>query len=204
MSRNLAPKGKIVRRFGLNIFGNPKYDRLLERRPTPPGETKKHRTRLSEYGKQLAEKQKIRFSYGLSERQFRILFEKARKIKGSTGDNMISLLERRLDNVIYRLGMAATRNQGRQIVNHSHILVNKKTVNIASYFVEANDVISIRNKEGSKKMISEFIANSISRDVPQWLTLSKVDMTGTVTRLPEKTDCTPVGNEVMVVELYSK
>lgn len=204
MSRNLAPKGKIVRRFGVNIFGNPKYDRLLERRPTPPGEAKKHRARLSEYGKQLFEKQKFRFAYGLSERQFRILFEKARKIKGSTGDNMLSLLERRLDNVVFRLGMASSRTQARQIVNHGHILVNNKKVNISSYFVEVNDIISIKNRESSKKMVSEYIAANISRDVPQWLSLSKVDMTGTINRIPEKTDLSPVGNEVMVVELYSK
>ena len=204
MSRNLAPKGKLVRRMGVNIFGNPKFDRLLERRPTPPGDAKKHKTRLSEYGRQLYEKQKIRFAYGLNERQFRNVFEKARKMKGSTGDNMLSLLERRLDNVIYRLGMASTRAQARQIVNHRHILVNNTCVTIASYFVSANDTIGIRNKEGSKKLIQDLIGSNINREIPSWLSLSKVDMMGTVTKIPEKIDIPTIGNEVLVVEYYSK
>ena len=152
MSRNLAPKGKIVRRMGFNIFGNPKFDHLLERRPTPPGETKKRRPRLSEYSKQLIEKQKIRFAYGLSERQFRNVFEGAKSVKGITGDNMLILLERRLDNIVYRLGMASTRSQARQIVNHSHIRVNNRKVNIPSYLIKTHDVVTIKEKESSRKL----------------------------------------------------
>jgi small subunit ribosomal protein S4 len=204
MSRNLAPKGKIVRRLGINIFNNPKFDRLLERRPTPPGETKKRRPRLSEYGRQLVEKQKIRFAYGLSERQFRIVFSRAKRIKGITGDNMLSLLERRLDNVIYRLGMAVTRSQARQIVNHGHIRVNNKKVNIPSFVVHENDLITVKDKESSKKLIQELISSNINREIPEWLELSKVDMKGTVNRLPEKTDIPTVGDEQLVVEYYSK
>ncbi len=204
MSRNLEPKGKIVRRLGANIFGNPKYDRLLERKPNAPGEVKKRRPRISEYGKQLAEKQKIRFAYGLSEKQFRIVFANAKKMKGVTGDNMLSLLERRLDNVIYRLGMASSRSQARQIVNHGHVKINSRKVSIASCVVKADDIITIKEKDSSKQLIQNFISGNINREVPEWLTLSKVDMTGTVTRLPEKTDIQPVGDEQLVVEFYSK
>ena len=204
MSRNLAPKGKIVRRLGVNIYGNPKYDRLLERKPTPPGEIKKRRPRLSEYGKQLVEKQKIRFAYGLTERQFRIVFAKAKKMKGVTGDNMMSLLERRLDNVVYRLGMASTRTQARQVVNHGHILVNGKKLNIPSAIVNENDEVSVRKKDNSKKLVEEHISSSISREVPEWLSLSKVDMTGKMNRIPDRGDIVSIGDEQLVVEFYSK
>jgi small subunit ribosomal protein S4 len=204
MSRKLDPKGKIVRRFGVNIYGNPKYDRLLEKRPTAPGAAKKRRPRMSEYGKQLAEKQKLRFAYGLTERQFRNLFLKSKAQTGVTGDNLLIGLESRLDNVVYRLGMAATRAQARQFVNHGHITVNGKKVDIPSYSVKTGDVVSVRNKENSKKFIQEEIASSISREVPEWLSFSKVDMAGTVSRLPQKTDIQPIGDEQLVVELYSK
>lgn len=204
MSRNLAPKGKIVRRLGTNIFGNPKYDRLLERKPTPPGEVKKRRARLSEYGKQLTEKQKIRFAYGLGEKQFRIVFANAKKMKGVTGENMLSLLERRLDNIIYRLGMASTRSQARQVVNHGHIMVNDRKVTIPSYIVKVNDSITVKKKDSSQKMLQTFISNNINREIPDWLTLSKVDMTGNVNRIPEKADIASVGEEQLVVEFYSK
>ncbi len=204
MSRNLAPKGKIVRRLGVNIYGNPKYDRLLERKPTPPGDIKKRRPRLSEYGKQLVEKQKIRFAYGLTEKQFRIVFANAKKMKGVTGDNMISLLERRLDNVVYRLGMASTRSQARQIVNHGHVLVNGIKLNIASALIKEGDVVSVKSREASKKLVQDQISGNISREVPEWLELSKVDMTGKVTRLPLKGDTMPIGDEQLVVEFYSK
>lgn len=204
MSRNLDPKGKIVRRLGINIFGNPKFDRLLERRPNPPGETKRRRPRLSEYGKQLVEKQKIRFSYGLTEKQFRIVFRNAKKMKGVTGDNMLILLERRLDNIIYRLGMAATRSQARQIVNHGHIHVNNRKVNIASYVVRTNDAVTVKEKDSSRKLLQDLIASNIDREIPEWLSLSKVDMTGKINRLPEKTDIPTVADEQLVVEFYSK
>ena len=204
MSRTLDPKGKIVRRLGINIFGNPKFDRLLERRPNPPGETKRRRPRLSEYGKQLVEKQKIRFSYGLTEKQFRIVFRNAKKMKGVTGDNMLTLLERRLDNIVYRLGMAATRTQARQIVNHGHIHVNNRKVNIASYVVRTNDAITIKEKDSSRKLLQDLIASNIDREIPEWLSLSKVDMTGKINRLPEKTDIPTVADEQLVVEFYSK
>ncbi len=204
MSRSFSPKGKIVRRFGVNIFGNSKYDRLLEKRPTPPGPAKKHRPRVSEYGKQLAEKQKLRFAYGLTERQFRNTFIKAKKVAGITGENMLIMLESRIDNVVYRLGMAATRAMARQIVNHGHICVNGKKLDIASALVKTGDVITVRAKDASKKFIQDQIASNISREVPDWLSFSKVDLTGTVSRLPQRIDMQPVGDENLVVEFYSK
>ncbi|MCP4281251.1 MAG: 30S ribosomal protein S4 [Alteromonas sp.] len=204
MSRNLEPKGKIVRRFGVNIYGNPKYDRLLEKRPTPPGPAKRRRPRISEYGQQLAEKQKLRFAYGMTERQFRNAFRKAKGMTGVTGENLLVLLESRLDNVVYRLGMAATRCQARQFVTHGHMTVNGKKVDICSYSVKPGEVISVRAKENSKKFIQEQIASSLSREVPEWLSFSKVDMAGTVSRLPMKTDMSPLADEQLVVELYSK
>ncbi len=204
MSRNLDPKGKIVRRLGMNIYGNPKFDRLLDKRPTPPGPAKKRRPRVSEYGKQLIEKQKLRFAYGLNERQFRNMFLKAKRIAGVTGENMIILLESRLDNAVYRLGMASTRSMARQFVNHGHITVNGKKVDIASALVKAGDIISVRSKENSKKIIQDQVAESISREVPEWLSFSKVDLAGTVTRLPEMTDSATISDEQLVVELYSK
>lgn len=204
MSRNLDPKGKIVRRFGVNIFGNPKYDRLLEKRPTPPGAAKRRRPRLSEYGTQLIEKQKLRFAYGLTERQFRNTFIKAKHMKGIAGENMLTLLESRLDNVVYRLGIASTRSQARQIVNHAHIRVNGKKVNIPSYRVSAGDQISIAPTEAVKKFIQELVATNAGRSVPEWLLFSKVDLVGTVNRLPGKTDIMPIADEQLVVEYYSK
>ncbi len=204
MSRSFSPKGKIVRRFGVNIFGNSKYDRLLEKRPTPPGPAKKHRPRVSEYGKQLAEKQKLRFAYGLTERQFRNTFLKAKKVAGITGENMLIMLESRIDNVVFRLGMAATRAMARQIVNHGHICVNGKKLDIASAQVKTGDVITVRAKDASKKFIQDQIASNISREVPDWLSFSKVDLTGTVSRLPQRIDMQPVGDENLVVEFYSK
>jgi len=120
------------------------------------------------------------------------------------GNNMLTLLERRLDNVIYRLGMSATRTQARQIVNHGHIRVNKRKVNISSFVVKENDVITVKEKDTSKKLVQELISGSINREIPEWLALSKVDMTGTVNRLPEKADIPTVGDEQLVVEFYSK
>ena len=204
MSRNLDPKGKIVRRFGMNVFGNEKYQKILDKRPNPPGPQKQHRGRLSEYGKQLMEKQKLRFAYGLTERQFRNTFDKAKKMKGVTGENLLSLLERRLDNVVYSLGIAKSRAQARQIVNHAHIRVNDKKVNIPSYVVSVGDKITAASNEAAKKFLQTLVADNASRTLPEWLEFSKVDLTGLVKRLPEKHDIAVIADESLVVELYSK
>ncbi|MCL2844025.1 MAG: 30S ribosomal protein S4 [Chitinivibrionia bacterium] len=203
MSRNLDPKGKIVRRLGANIFGNEKFQRLLDKRPNPPGPLKQHRGRLSEYGIQMRERQKLRFAYGLTEKQFRNTFLKAKQMQGVTGDNLLILLERRLDNVIFAMGFAKSRAQARQIVNHAHIRVNDKKVDIPSYKVSVGDKITIAAGDDRKKFLHALVADN-TRSVPEWLEFSKVDLKGEVRRLPEKHDIEVIADVQLVVELYSK
>ena len=151
MAKLKTPRGKLVRKFGENIFGNNKYDRLLNRKPYAAGQHgQARRRRLSNYGVQLHEKQKIKIMYGLLEKQFRSYFAKADQMKGETGTNLMKLLERRLDNVVYRLSFASSRPQARQMVNHAHFLVNDIKVNIPSYLVKPGDQIKVREK--SKKL----------------------------------------------------
>jgi len=205
MAKTNQPRGKLVRKFGENIFGNPKYDRLLNRKPYGPGQhAQSRRGKISNYGTQLQEKQKIKFMYGLLEKQFKITFKKAEKLKGETGTNMLQLLESRLDNVVYRLGFAPTRPAARQIVSHKHFLVNGKVVNIPSYLLKAGDKISVRDK--SKKI--DIILNSIrliKGDINiSWLDLDKAKMTGTFLNVPERDEMNLTVNEQLVVELYSK
>jgi small subunit ribosomal protein S4 len=204
MSRNLEPKGKIVRRFGVNIFGNPKYDRLLERRPAPPGEPRRRRRQISEYGKHLIEKQKMRLAYGVAERQFRRTFDKAKAMAGDTGDNLMQLLERRLDNVVYRVGMATTAQQARQLINHNHVRVNGRKVTIASYTVKAGDVITANPRASSRALIEKLVSGTVGRTTPEWLELDKANGKGVVVRHPSKTDFPAVFDSRAVVEFYSK
>ena len=205
MAKITTPKGKLVRKFGENIFGNPKYDRLLNRKPYKSGQHGQgRRSKLSNYGVQLKEKQKIKFMYGLLEKQFRLTFEKAEKMKGETGTNMLQLLESRLDNVVYRLGFAPSRPSGRQMVSHKHFLVNNKVVNVPSYIVNPGDVIEVRKK--SKKM--DIILDAMRRikgdmDLP-WLGLDKAKMRGTFVAVPDRDEMQLTVNEQLVVELYSK
>ena len=205
MAKSTIPKGKLVRKFGENIFGNPKYDRLLNRKPYNPGQHgQTRRAKLSNYGIQLREKQKIKFMYGLLEKQFRLTFQKAEKLKGETGTNMLQLLESRLDNIVHRLGFAISRPAARQLVSHKHILLNGKVANIPSMTVKPGDVVSV--KEKSKKM--DCIIDSIKLikgdiDLP-WLSLDKAKMSGTFVSLPERDDMNLTVNEQLVVELYSK
>ena len=205
MAKIKQSRGKLVRKFGENIFGNPKYDRLLNRKPYGPGQhAQTRRGKVSNYGLQLQEKQKIKFMYGLLEKQFRITFKKAEKLKGETGTNMLQLLESRLDNVVYRLGFAPTRPSARQLVNHKHFLVNGVSVNIPSYIVKPGDKISVREK--SKKM--DIILDSIRTikgdiDIP-WLDLDKAKMLGLFNSVPERDQMNLTINEQLVVELYSK
>jgi len=205
MAKITTPKGKLVRKFGENIFGNPKYDRLLNRKPYKSGQHGQgRRSKLSNYGVQLQEKQKIKFMYGLLEKQFRLTFEKAEKMKGETGTNMLQLLESRLDNVVYRLGFSPSRPSGRQMVSHKHFLVNNKVVNIPSYIVNPGDVIEVRKK--SKKM--DIILDAMRRikgdmDLP-WLGLDKAKMRGTFVAVPDRDEMQLTVNEQLVVELYSK
>jgi len=205
MAKSQTTKGKIVRKFGENIFGNPKYDRLLNRKPYAPGQHGQgRRSKLSNYGTQLREKQKIKFMYGLLEKQFRLNFVKADKMKGETGTNMLQLLESRLDNVAFRLGFAPSRPAARQLVSHKHFLVNNKVVNIPSYIVKKGDVIEVRDK--SKKM--DIILESMRRikgDMDlSWLELDKAKLRGTFVAVPDRDDMQLTVNEQLVVELYSK
>jgi small subunit ribosomal protein S4 len=205
MAKSQTTKGKIVRKFGENIFGNPKYDRLLNRKPYAPGQHGQgRRSKLSNYGTQLREKQKIKFMYGLLENQFRLNFVKADKMKGETGTNMLQLLESRLDNVAFRLGFAPSRPAARQLVSHKHFLVNNKVVNIPSYLVKQGDVIEVRDK--SKKM--DIILESMRRikgDMDlSWLELDKAKLRGTFVAVPDRDEMQLTVNEQLVVELYSK
>ena len=205
MAKINTPRGKLVRKFGENIFGNPKFDKLLNRKPYGPGQhAQTRRGKISNYGTQLQEKQKIKFMYGLLEKQFRITFKKAEKLKGETGTNMLQLLESRLDNVVYRLGFSPTRPAARQLVSHKHFLVNGIAVNIPSYTLKPGDTISVRDR--SKKM--DIILNSIRTikgDIDlSWLELDKAKMTGIFLNVPERDQMNLTVNEQLVVELYSK
>ena len=205
MAKINTPRGKLVRKFGENIFGNPKYDKLLNRKPYGPGQhAQTRRGKVSNYGIQLQEKQKIKFMYGLLEKQFRITFKKAERLKGETGTNMLQLLESRLDNVVYRLGFAPSRPASRQLVSHKHFLVNGVAVNIPSYLLKPGDEITVRDR--SKKI--DIILDSIRTikgdiDLP-WLNLDKAKMTGTFLNIPEREQMNLKVNEQLVVELYSK
>ncbi len=205
MARNSKAKGKIVRRLGVNIYGNVKYDKLLKKKPQGPGIEKGKRVRKkeSDFGRQLTEKQKIRFAYGLSEKQFYNLFVKAKSLTGLTGDNMMILLERRLDNIVYRLGMATTRTQARQMVGHGHIYVNGRRCNIPSRILREGDEVTVKESDKSKKLVRESLARN-GQPVPVWLTLSEDNLNGRVERSPYRTDIVSVANEQMVVEFYSR
>ena len=204
MARNSTAKGKIVRRFGLNIYGNQKYDRLLKRKPNPPGNPRRGRVRQTEYGRQLNEKQKLKWAYGLSERQFSNLFYKAKAMKGVTGDNMLMLLERRLDNVVYRLGMAASRSQARQLVSHGHITLNGRKVTIPSALVRAADMVSVRDRKPTKDLVRKLLSENTSRPIPPWLTVSRDEMVGRIEVNPTRDVIPTIAEEQLIVEFYSK
>tara|TARA_Y100000817_G_scaffold48661_1_gene34633 strand:+ start:12105 stop:12722 length:618 start_codon:yes stop_codon:yes gene_type:complete len=205
MAKNNTPRGKLVRKFGENIFNNPKYDRLLNRKPYKPGQHgQTRRAKLSNFGLQLQEKQKIKFMYGLLEKQFRLTFDKADRMQGETGTNMLQLLEQRLDNIVFRLGFAPTRPAARQMVSHKHILVNNKVVNIPSFSLKPGSIIEVRDK--SKK--NDNILDSMRRikgDIQlSWLDLDKAKMRGTFVSVPNRDEMNLTVNEQLVVELFSK
>lgn len=203
MARNTGPKAKLVRKFGENIFGNPKFDKILSNKPYGPGQHGAGRKRVSDYGVQLKEKQKLKIMYGLFEKQFRNLFKKADQMRGITGENLLKLLERRLDNTIYRLGFATSRQQARQVVSHRHITVNGKSVNIPSYSLKPGDVIAVRDK--SKKMDVFHNALRIRKSNPyEWIEVEKANLSGTFLTVPERSEIPVNVNEQLIVELYSK
>jgi small subunit ribosomal protein S4 len=205
MAKFTGPKGKIVRRFSENIYGNPKFDRLLEKRNYPPGQHGnggKFRRRISDYGIHLKEKQKLRYTYLLMERQFRNYFAKADKMQGMTGVNLLQLLEKRLDTVVYRMGFARTIMQARQFVNHGHIKVNGKKVDIPSFLVKQGDVVEI--KEKSRNMIAIQEAMDSSADVYPWLQVEREKFMGTFMDIPLREQIPVNIDERLIVEYYSK
>ncbi len=177
----------------------------LKKRKYPPGPPKKRRSKLSEYGTQLREKQKIRRSYGLLEKQFRSIYDEANRMKGVTGDNMLSLLERRLDNVVYRMGFASSRMQARQFVQHGHVMVNGRVVNIASFRVREGSTIEMREDYRANVMLEDSIklAKALS-SLPEWIEVDFENRKGRILRVPSRQDITAPFHEQLVVELYSK
>lgn len=203
MARYTGPREKIARRFGVPIFGPSK---ALETRNFPPGQhgARNTRRKQSEYGLALAEKQKLRFQYGVLEKQFRRFFAEAQRRKGVTGENLLQMLEFRLDNVVYRMGFANTRFASRQLVSHRHITVNGKVVNIASYQVKPGDVIAVKESPRSQQLIGRFLEMTLGTPAPDWMTVDRDKMSAVVHRAPIRDEINPIANEQLVVELYSR
>jgi small subunit ribosomal protein S4 len=202
MARYTGPRVRISRRFGIPIFGPTKY---LERRNYGPGvHGPKSRRKTTDYGLGLIEKQKFRYYYGLMEKQFRGVYEKALKRRGITGEQMLQILETRLDNVVFHLGFANTRAAARQMVCHGHITVKGRKVNIPSFALKVNDVIEVKNHNVSRQLATKNFEVSVSRAVPDWLSLSKEEFKGTVMRIPTRDEIQPIANEQAVVEFYSR
>jgi len=202
MARYTGPTSKIARKFGEPIYGPDKY---LDRKNFPPGQhgLNKKRKKTSEYGTQLREKQKVKYTYGLLERQFRNLYEKAKRASGVTGLVLLQLLEARLDNVVYRLGVAPTRAAARQLVSHRHITVNGNVVNIPSYSLRPGDIVGVREKSKSLEVISDSIGAN-RRTKLAWLEWDDTQMAGKVMSVPERTEIPEDIKEQLIVELYSK
>ena len=202
MSRYTGPRVRISRRFGLPIFGPSKY---LERRNYGPGvHGPKSRRKHTDYGLGLIEKQKLRYYYGLMEKQFRGVYEKALKRRGVTGEQMLQILETRLDNVVFHLGLGTTRASARQMVCHGHVTVNGKKVSIPSYALRVNDVVTVKNHNVARQLATKNLELSTSRFVPDWLSLSKEELKGVVMRIPTRDEINPIANEQAVVEFYSR
>ena len=201
MARYTGPKTKIARKFGEPIFGP---DKVLQRRNFPPGQHGQNRRRkTSEYGIQLREKQKAKYTYGVLEKQFRNLFEKASSMKGITGEILLQLLESRLDNVVYRLGVAPTRAAARQLVLHRHVTVNGAVVNIPSYQVKAGDVVGVREKSKSLEVIADALAGFNHTKYP-WIEWDETVKAGKFLHVPAREDIPENIKEQLIVELYSK
>ncbi len=203
MARYTGPTTRLSRRFNQHILGSGK---ALERRDYPPGQhgPRMRRNKLSEYAVGLNEKQKLRYIYGLLERQFRRLFEKAKRERGVTGDRFLQLLETRLDSVVYLLGMAKSRAAARQFVNHGHIRVNGHKVDIASYSVLAGDEIEVKSSPASRQMATRNLEENRIRNVPGWLVMDNEALKAKVTRLPIRDEMEQGINEQIIVEFYSR
>ena len=204
MARYTESKGKIVRKFGENIFGNQKFDQLLSKKPYPPGQHGLNRRKMSDYAMQLREKQKVKLMYGLLERQFRLYFQRAERMKGVTGENLLQLLESRLDNTVFRLGLAVSRTQARQMVLHGHITVNGSHVNIPSFILKPGDEIQVREKSRRLAMFHEALRKVRAENAYPWLELDKAQLKGKFVDKPKRADIPVNIQENMIVELYSK
>ena len=201
MARYTGPKTKIARKFGQAIFGE---DKAFEKRNYPPGQhgNNRRRGKKSEYAIQLMEKQKAKYTYGILERQFRNMFKRATAAQGITGEVLLQLCESRLDNVVFRMGIAPTRSGARQLVSHRHITVNGEKVNIPSYQLKAGDVVGVREKSKSLEAIQNSLANS--SNVYEWITWNNDTMEGTYVSVPARIQIPEQINEQFIVELYSK
>ena len=206
MARYLGPKLKLSRREGTDLFLKSGV-RAIDSKckiDTAPGQHGVRRPRLSDYGSQLREKQKVRRMYGILERQFRNYYKEANRLKGNTGENLLVLLEGRLDNVVYRMGFAATRAEARQLVSHKAIVVNGRVVNIPSFQVSVDDVIAVREKSKKQARIKASLELAEQKEKPTWLEVDAAKMEGVFKRVPERSDLSADINEHLIVELYSK
>lgn len=203
MARYTGPTDKISRRFGVSLFGSSK---ALERRAYPPGQhgVRSGRRKQSDYAIALGEKQKLRMQYGVLEKQFRRYYEEAARRRGITGDTLLELLELRLDNVCYRLGLGNTRRAARQFVNHGHVNVNGRRVDICSYQCKPGDVITVSGTNRAQQLAMRLVDLTQARPVLDWLTMDRDKLVGTVVRTPEREEIDPLVNVQQVVELYSR
>jgi len=202
MARYTGPREKINRRFLVPLFGSSK---TLERKNYPPGmHGPKMRRKMSEYGVALAEKQKLRFQYGLLERQFRRYFHRALKTRGITGVMLLQLLETRVDNIAFRLGFARTRAAARQLCTHGHIRVNGRKETVPSRNLRAGDAIEVRDNPITRQLVGKNLESNTGRSVPDWLTLNAEGMKGQVMRIPTREEIAPIVNEQLIVEFYSR
>jgi small subunit ribosomal protein S4 len=203
MARYTGPKSRISRRYGVALFGPSK---ALERKNYPPGMhgPKGSRRKRSDYSAALAEKQKLRFQYGLMERQFRRYFQSALRKRGVTGETLLQMLETRLDNVVYRLGFANSRNAARQMVSHGHVTVNNRKVNVSSYNLRSGDVVAVKDRPASRRLATRNLELTQIQPVPDWLVADKDQFQGKVMRIPSREEIAPIVNEQLVVELYSR
>jgi small subunit ribosomal protein S4 len=202
MARYTGPRVRISRRFNAPIFGPSKY---LERKNYGPGvHGPKSRRKHTDYALGLIEKQKLRYYYGLQERQFRGIYERALRRRGVTGETMLQILETRLDNVVYHLGFANTRAAARQMVTHGHIRVNGRKVSIPSYALKVNDMVDVKDSNVARQMATKGLEISTSRAVPDWLALEKDAFKGSIVRIPSRDEIQPIANEQAVVEFYSR
>jgi small subunit ribosomal protein S4 len=211
LARYIGPTGRLSRREGVNLFLKGRRDlsekAAIEKRNYPPGQHGKGgriKSKLQGYGLQLREKQKVKRIYGLLEKQFRLVFQRASQEKGVVGETLLSMLERRLDNTVFRLGFASTRSQARQFVCHGHVRVNDKKVNIPSFQVKAGDVISLATRLAKNAFVGEALEDVKGRGIPKWLELDSDAIKGKVLSLPTREDVNFPIQEQLIVELYSK